>query len=68
MDDVQLLSQFESRTLPFEEWSHRCHVKVGYLYLRDHPFEEALDKMRAGVKAYNAGISEAPPLPLPDNP
>jgi hypothetical protein len=54
MDDSEFLRQFEARTLPFEQWTHRAHVKAAYLYLRDHPFDEALARMRAGVKAYNA--------------
>ena len=62
MDDAELLRQFESRTLPFDQWSHRTHVKVAFLYLRDHPFDEALAKMRSGIKAYNAAnnVPEGP--------
>ena len=52
--DGELLSAFEALTLPFEQWTHRAHVKVAFTYLRRHPFEEALARMRAGVKAYNA--------------
>ncbi len=62
MDDSQLLEQFENRTLPFEQWTHRCHVKVAYLYLRRHPFDQALDRVRAGIKAYNAANN------VPDGP
>ena len=54
MTDQSLLEQFQSLTLPFSEWTHRCHVKVAYLYLRAYPFPEALDKLRAAIKAYNA--------------
>ena len=62
MDDDELLRQFESQTLPFDQWTHRCHVKIAYLYLRRHPFVEALDRMRNGIKAYNAvhHVSESP--------
>lgn len=56
--DDELLAQFEARTLPFERWTHRCHVKVGYLYLRDVSFQEALKKMRAGIQAYNAANAD----------
>jgi hypothetical protein len=54
MDDSQLLEKFENRTLPFEQWTHRCHVKTAYLYLRRYPFDQALNQIRAGIKAYNA--------------
>jgi hypothetical protein len=53
MDDSQLLEQFENLTLPFDQWTHRCHVKIAYLYLRRDPFDQALNRIRAGIKAYN---------------
>jgi hypothetical protein len=60
-EDDKFLEQFETKTLPLEEWHHRQHIKVAYLYLRKYPFEEAMERMRAGVKAFNAakGIPEA---------
>jgi hypothetical protein len=62
VEDHELLRQFEQRTLPFKQWTHRAHVKVAFLYLRSHPFDEALARMRAGVKAYNAAnnVPEGP--------
>jgi hypothetical protein len=62
MDDAQLLSQFEDLTLAFSQWTHRAHVKVAYLYLRTHPFDEALWLLRKGIKAYNAAndVPESP--------
>ncbi|HUB67338.1 MAG TPA: hypothetical protein VL981_07645 [Candidatus Methylacidiphilales bacterium] len=53
MTDGKLLRQFEAKTLPFDQWTHRCHVKVAYLYLKKCPFAEALRRMRRGIKAYN---------------
>ena len=62
VDDAKLLRRFEDSSLPFDKWTHRAHVKVAYLYARDHPFEEALAQMRAGIKAYNAAhnVPEGP--------
>ena len=62
MDDATLLQQFESLTLPFKQWTHRTHIKVAYLYLTRHPFDEALSRMREGIKAYNAAnkVPEGP--------
>jgi hypothetical protein len=54
MTDADLLTQFESLTLPFSQWTHRAHVKVAYLYLRKYPFPEALSRLRTGIMAYNA--------------
>ena len=63
MDDQALLDQFENLTLPFTEWSHRTHVKVAWIYLSRHPREEAIARMRAGIKAYNAK-NDVPEGPL----
>jgi hypothetical protein len=54
MNDRELLRQFETLTLPFDQWTHRAHVRVAYMYLSDHSFHEALARIRAGIKAYNA--------------
>lgn len=53
-DDARFLRQFEARTLPFEQWTHRAHVRVAYLYLCENAFEQALARMRQGVQRYNA--------------
>lgn len=53
MNDADFLEQFERCTLPFDEWTHRAHVKVGFLYLRERPIEAALKKTRSGILAYN---------------
>jgi outer membrane protein assembly factor BamD (BamD/ComL family) len=61
MGDAEFLRQFETLTLPFAQWTHRAHVKVAYLYLRSHPFDEAMARMRSGIRAYNAanGVPES---------
>lgn len=53
MSDDEFLRQFEDCSLPFEQWTHRAHMKVAFLYVRDHPFEVALAKMRSGIKSFN---------------
>jgi hypothetical protein len=60
-EDETFLQQFETKTLPLEDWHHQQHIKVAYLYLRKYPFEKAMERMREGVKAFNAakGIPEA---------
>ena len=54
MTDDELVTAWESRVLPLDQWNHRAHVKVAFTCLRRHPFTEALEKMRSGIKAYNA--------------
>jgi|TARA_R110001592_G_scaffold363345_1_gene684639 hypothetical protein len=53
MDDRQFLNAFEHSTLPFDEWTHRAHLRVAYLYASQFDLPTATDKMRAGIKAYN---------------
>lgn len=54
MTDEELLRSFEDCTLPYEAWTHRAHVKVAFLYLRDRDFHEALALIRSGIKRFNA--------------
>ena len=54
LPDDQLLTQFEALTLPFNQWTHRAHVRIAFLYLRAHDFAEAAARMRRGVQNYNA--------------
>jgi hypothetical protein len=53
MTDEVFLARFEDCSLPFDEWTHRAHVRVAYLYLSKYPFREALAKVRTGIQAYN---------------
>jgi len=54
IDDEGFLCDFEARRIALEAWSHRSHVRMAYLYLRRHPFDEAVKKVRAGIQAFNA--------------
>lgn len=54
MTDEELVAQFESLRLPFEAWTHRAHVRVANAYLAQNPFDEALSRLRRGIRAYNA--------------
>lgn len=54
LSDAELLAQFEACTLPVEGWHHAEHIRIAYLYLCQHDFPVALDRMRAGLKALNA--------------
>jgi hypothetical protein len=52
--DDEFLAAFESCTWPLDQWHHRQHIKVAYLYLRRFPFETAVARMRERIQAYNA--------------
>jgi len=53
-EDAEFLKAWETCALPFAQWTHRAHVKVAYLCLQQLPFEQALNRMRAGIQSYNA--------------
>lgn len=61
-DDLEFLAAFEGLTLSLDQWDQRSHVSIVYLYLREYGFDEGLEKMRRGIKAFNAhnGIVESP--------
>jgi hypothetical protein len=54
MSDEEFLRSFEECTLPKAEWTHAAHLRMAWIYLRRHPFEEALARARAGIQKYNA--------------
>jgi hypothetical protein len=62
MTDEEFLKQFESCAWPLEGWHHREHVKVAYLYLLKHSLDEAIARIRAGIRAYSSfhNVPEGP--------
>ncbi len=63
MDDEAFLNAFETGAWPLADWHHREHIKVAYLYLRRYGFDEAMDRLRDRIKAYNAA-HDVPDAPL----
>jgi hypothetical protein len=61
-DDDLLIAQFENCTFPFENWHHRVHVKIAFLYATRHGLAVAAQKLRGGIQAYNAanGVRDLP--------
>ena len=53
MNDEELLSGFESCTLPAEHWTHRAHVQVAFSYASRNNLAAAIERMRSGLKAYS---------------
>lgn len=52
MSDEQFLAAFEAGTLPKEEFSHRQHVRLAWLYLGRHEFADASRRMVEGIRAF----------------
>lgn len=53
---------FETGTLPRAQWTHRAHLLVACWYLVCRPEPEATERIRQGIKQYNAsqGILTTP--------
>lgn len=62
LGDTELFMRFEACTLERRHWTHRAHVRIGWTYLQEHSLDEALVRMRRGIKGINAslGIEDAP--------
>jgi hypothetical protein len=56
MSDDDFLAAFEARTIPKAEWTHAAHVRMAWLYLTRLPFAAALDRIRDGIRSYNAAV------------
>ncbi len=54
MDDRELACRVEDGSLPREQWTHRAHVRVAFYYLCTYSFSEAMDRLRATIRVYNA--------------
>ena len=54
MSDEQFLAEFEAGTLPKEEFSHRQHVRLAWLYLGRHEFADASRRVVDGIKSFAA--------------
>jgi hypothetical protein len=53
MSDSELLDHFESCTLSPKFWTHEAHIRVTWLYLKDHEETTALQLVRTGIQRYN---------------
>jgi hypothetical protein len=56
MTDDEFLAAFETCVLPKAEWTHVAHVRMAWLYVARLSFETALDRIRSGIRRYNASV------------
>ncbi len=55
LDQIERLAAgFLDGTLPCDQWTHAAHLTVGLWHAREYPPSEALDRVRAGIRRYNA--------------
>ena len=56
MRDRELVEQFEACTLPPDLFSHRAHVRVAWLYLREGDLLPTLTRYSEAIKRYAASL------------
>lgn len=56
MRDHEFVAAFEACTLPSDQFTHRAHVRLAWLYLRDTPLAGTLTRYSAGIRRYAASL------------
>ena len=59
MDDRDFVTAFESCTLPPDLFPHRAHVRLAWLYLREHGLHDSLRRYSDGIRRYAATLGAA---------
>lgn len=52
-EDAEFLARFEAAAIPHEAWTHREHLCMAFLYLRQYRFDHAIERMREGILRLN---------------
>ena len=52
LSDQDFLEQFEDKSLDPNEFSHKGHLRLAWLYLKFNAFEEAINKLCKGIKSF----------------
>lgn len=59
MTDAQFLAALEQATYPREHFSHRAHLRLGWLCLREYGFEAGLARLRTMIQHYATAVGAA---------
>ena len=57
-DDEAFRVAFESCSLERDDWDHRAHVRLAWLYLREVGLDEAITRMKDGIYRYDEGTDQ----------
>lgn len=52
-DIAELKERHSNCTLPYVNWTHRAHLALALFYLQTLSLDEAIDKIRIAITAYN---------------
>lgn len=53
-----LVHDFESLTLPYENWTHRAHLAAAVNYVRNLSYDDGLTQIRSRINAYNVACGD----------
>lgn len=56
MNDAEFLQKFTDTTLPKSEFKHQSHIRLAWIYLMKHNFDDASDLIIRGIKNYAASV------------
>jgi hypothetical protein len=59
MNDTDFLEQFENCSLPKEEFRHRNHLRLAWIYLSRFPLEQARLKLTQAILRYATHVGAA---------
>ncbi|HEX8152469.1 MAG TPA: hypothetical protein VF698_05055 [Thermoanaerobaculia bacterium] len=59
MNDREFLEAFEHCTLPGDSFHHSDHIRLGWLYVREHPLPEAIGRFVATLQRFAASKGAA---------
>ena len=54
MTDGELVTAFETASLPGERFDHAAHVRVGWWYVTHHPIDDAIARFGAALRRFAA--------------
>ena len=56
MNDAELVRRFEKCTLPSEDFNHRNHVRLAWIYLQNYELLPALARFSENLKKFAASL------------
>ena len=59
MSDDEFLAAFNALTLPPAQFNHRAHMRLAWIALQRHPFEDAVERTCEGIRAYATHLGAA---------
>lgn len=58
MTDDELMEAFEAGRMPPDGFPHPAHVRMAWIYLRRHPFEDAMARFSSALRRFAAAQGE----------